>query len=244
MRLPLFCLVGMLFSIGALTAAEVQVGNDKLPQFRPALLGGGATSLINTIDTKALAKQGQKDAAVMFSCSVAKTGEIMWSGAYRGTPDSKPLEEELLRRLAGAKFAPAVYNHQPVDAMFYGTVFFANVKGKPRLRIFSNQEGEELKKESDFISPQPFVGADSGFTGFHYPSDAPVLVRGLVELQMKIDADGNLQELTVGTEEPPLIGLAEAARADFARAKFIPGFRGGQPVATSITLPVFFHPQN
>lgn len=241
----LFCFLGLVLALAIVRAAEVQVqgGNQNLPQFRPALLGSGPNSLINRIDTKALMQAGQKDAAIMFSCSVAKTGEILWSGTYRGTPDSKFLEEEVLKRLADAKFVPAVYNHATVDAIFYGTVFFANINGKPRLRIFSNQEAEELKKESDFISPQPFVGPDSGFSGFHYPEDMPVLVRGVVELALKIDAKGNLQELNVGAEEPPLLGLGEAARADFSRAKFIPAFRNGQPVDSSITLPVFYRPR-
>ena len=238
-------LLGLIFSLHAASAAEVQVQptNEKLPQVRPALLGSGPASLINTIDTQGLLKQGQKNAAVMFSCSVMKTGDIIWSGTYRGTPDSKLLEQEILNRLRTTKFVPAVFNHQPVDAMFYGTVFFANVNGKPRLRIFSNQEGEELKKESDFISPQPFIGPDSGFTGYHYPNDLPVLVSGVVELALKIDATGMLQELTVGTEEPPLLGLDGAARDDFGRARFIPAFRNGQPVASSITLPVFYRPR-
>lgn len=246
MRRFAFCLLALVVTIAGVSAAEVQVqaGNEKLPQYRPAILGSGPTSVINRIDTKALMQQGQKDAAVMFSCSVAKTGEIMWSGTYRGTPNSKLLEDEVLRRLADAKFLPAVYNHQPVDAIFYGTVFFANINGKPRLRIFSNQEAEELKKESDFISPQPFVGPDSGFTGFHYPEGLPVLVKGVVELAMTIDPDGKLQDLTVGAEEPPLVGLGAAALDDFKNARFIPAFRGGQPAASSIKLPVYYKPQN
>ena len=245
MRRFLSAFLGLVFILAAVRAAEVQVqaGNQSLPQFRPALLGSGPDSVINRIDTKMLMQNGQKDAAVMFSCSVAKTGEIMWSGTYRGTPDSKLLEEEVLKRLADAKFVPAVYHHATVDAIFYGSVFFANINGKPRLRIFSNQEAEELKKESDFISPQPFTGADSGFTGFHYPEDMPVLVRGVVELALKIDANGDLLELNVGAEEPPLLGLGDAARGDFNRAKFIPAFRSGQPVASRITLPVFYRPR-
>lgn len=246
MRRLCICLLGVVFSLHAALAAEVQVqpANDKLPQVRPALLGSGPASLINTIDSKGLLKQGQKDAAVMFSCSVAKTGDIIWSGTYRGTPDSKLLDQEVLERLKTTKFVPAIFNHQPVDAMFYGTVFFANVKGKPRLRIFSNQEADELKKESDFISPQPFTGPDSGFTGFHYPTDLPVRVSGVVELNLKIDETGILQQLTIGAEEPPLLGLAGAALVDFSHARFIPAFRNGQPVASSITLPVFYRPRD
>ena len=34
------------------------------------------------------------------------------------------------------------------------------VNGKPRLRIFANQQLNEVDKETDFIDPQPYVGQD------------------------------------------------------------------------------------
>lgn len=182
----------------------------------------------------------------MFSCSVKKTGQVVWSGTYRGTADSKLLEAELQKKLADAKFVPAIYNHSPVDAIYYGTVIFAIVDGKPRLRIFSNQETAELEKENDFIGPQPFFGNESGFAGLHYPSKeyAPVQVNGVVELKMKIDAAGNLEKLTVGAEEPPFLGFADAATKDFSKVKFIPAFRDGKPVACEVTLPVYYTRKN
>ena len=102
---------------------------------------------------------------------------MVWSGIYRGTPDSKLLQQELQKWLAPAtqpKFIPGVYNHQPVDAIYYGTVTFAVIKAKARLRIFSNQETAELEKETDFVGPQPFFGDQTKFTGLHYPADSPV----------------------------------------------------------------------
>src|SRR5207245_8047198 len=107
----------------------------------------------------------------MFSCLVKKDGSVLSVSTYRGTPDSKLLEQEILKKLSAAanpKFIPAIYNHMPVGAIYYGTVTFAIVNDKPRLRIFSNQERAELAKESDFIGPQPFWGGDSKFSGFHY----------------------------------------------------------------------------
>jgi TonB family protein len=129
-----------------------------------------------------------------------------------------------------------------VDAIFYGTVTFRVANGKPRLRIFSNQEADELEKEHDFIGPQPFFGGGSGFTGFHYPPPdaARVVVDGLVQLKMKIDANGNLQEINVVSEEPPFLGFGDAALADFRNAKFIPAYRDGKQVACDVTLPVFY----
>jgi hypothetical protein len=190
-----------------------------------------------------LVAKGQKDAAVMFNCSVLKTGEIGWSTTYRGTADSKLLDQEVFARLRETKFVPAIYNHIAVDAIYYGTVTFAIVDGKPRLRIFSNQETEELKKESDFIGPQPFLGADSKFEGLHYPSDSLTSeLKGIVDLALKVDAAGNMKELRVVKESPPLVGFARAAAEDFRVARFIPAFRNGEPVECSITLPVYYEP--
>ena len=219
---------------------------SKLPQYRPALLGSGPGSLINRIDTKDLLKKGQKDAAVMFTCSVKKTGDVVWSGTYRGTPESGLLEQELFKRLADAKFIPAVYNHLAVDAIYYGTLTFAIINGKPRLRIFSNQETEELKKENDFVGPQPFFGGESRFTGFQYPpaQDSPVLVDGVVELDLQIDATGVLESAKVRSEEPPFLGFADAAIGDVRFARFVPAFRDGKPVACTVTLPIYYKRKN
>ena len=164
----------------------------------------------------------------MFSCLVAPTGDVVRSGAYRGTRGSELLEQELLKRLATGKLIPAVHNHQPVIAVFYGTVKFAVVNGKPRLRIFANQQLSELDKETDFIDPQPFVGQDSKFTGLHYPdTGSTVAVTGLAELALDVDARGNLKNIQVLSEEPPLLGFGDAALSDFDGAKFIPAFRNG-----------------
>jgi TonB family protein len=216
-----------------------------LPEFRPALIGTGPDSLINRIDTADLIRKGQKDGAVMFSCLVAPTGNIARAGAYHGTKGSELLERELLKRLANEKFIPAIHNHQPVIAIFYGTVTFAVVNGKPRLRIFANQQLDELKKESDFIDPQPFVGQDSKFAGINYPETGnTVQVTGVVELALNVDAKGNLKSMQVVSEEPPLLGFGDAAISDFTGAKFIPAFRNGQPVESNVKIPVYYKPSS
>src|SRR5438132_11664821 len=113
----------------------------------------------------------------------------------------------MLKKMSAAtnpKFFPGIYNHMPVDAIYYGTVTFGIVNDKPRLRIFSNQEREELKKESDFIGPQPFWGGDSRFNGFHYPSarSVPVQVDGAAELEVQVDANGSWGDLQVRSGPP------------------------------------------
>src|SRR6187200_3099649 len=242
MRLGTFCIIGLLLT-AELASSQTQKPaspspTPALPEFRPALVGTGPNSLINTIDSADLIKKGQKDAAVMFTCLVAPTGEIARSGTYRGTKGSELLEKEVLKRLANAKFIPAIHNHQPIVAVFYGTVTFAVVNGKPRLRIFANQQLQELDKESDLIDPQPYVGQDSKFTGLHYP-ETPTTVKltGVVELALEVDAAGNLKSMQVVSEEPPFLNFGEAALSDFNGAKFIPAFRDGKPVESNVKIP-------
>ncbi len=260
MRVLALSFAAFLLSWANLLAAEVQVAPPKLaptktpqalsatpaavlPQYRPALLGTGPLSVINRIDTQGLIRKGQKDATLLFCCSVTKTGEIANTWVYRATAESTALEQEVLFCLDTAIFVPAIYNHQPVHVLFYGTVSFKIVNGKPRLRIFANQETEELKKESDFVGPQPFVGRDSKFEGLHYPNDVlTASLSGLVEVALKIDADGNLKELKIVSEYPPLVGFGRAAAEDFRVARFVPAFRDGKPVECSITLPVYYEP--
>jgi len=238
----------VLLSIVDFTWSQVDVPSSQtanLPMYRPVLLGTGPDALINRIDSADLIKQGQKDAAIMFSCLVKKDGAVLSVSTYRGTPDSKLLEKEVLKKMSAAanpKLVPAIYNHIPVNAIYYGTVTFAIVNDKPRLRIFSNQERDELRKESDFIGPQPFWGGDSRFNGFHYPASdsAPVEVDGSAELELKVDATGTLQDLKLLSEQPPFLGFGDAAFEEMSKAKFIPAFRNGKPVECDVKIPVYY----
>jgi len=251
MRLGIFCMIGLLLGVDVTSSETPKPAKPSpspkptLPEFRPALIGTAPNALINTIDTADLIKKGQKEAAVMFSCLVAPTGDVVRSGAYRGTRGSELLEQELLKRLVKAKLIPAIHNHQPVIAIFYGTVKFAVVNGKPRLRIFANQQLDELDKETDFIDPQPYVGQDSKFTGVHYPeTGSAVALTGVVELALNVDATGNLKNMEVVSQEPPLLGFGDAAISDFTGAKFIPAFRGGQPVESNVKIFVYYKPSS
>jgi hypothetical protein len=219
------------------------VKQSDTPAFRPILLGKGPNTLINRIDTQSLIKGGQKDAMVMFTCFVSKTGKMMESALYRPTEHSELLQQELKKRLVDAEFIPAIYNHIPVDAVYYGTVTFVVVNGQaPRLRIFSNQEYPELKKESDFIGPQPVFGEGSHFAGFHYPpaAAAQVPVAGIADIQVRVDDKGNLEWMSVVGEHPPLIGFGAQGLVDLDGAKFIPGFVEGKPIACEVTLPLYY----
>ena len=213
---------------------------EDLPTYRPALIGTSPDAIINRIDENLLLKAGQKKGLIMFFALVDKDGTVKWSSTYRGTPESKLLEQELQRALTNAKMIPAIRNHEPVAVFYYAAVVFQVVDDKPRLRIFANQEASELRTENDFVGPQPCLGGDSKFEGLNYPTNLPVQVSGMVQLLLKIDAAGNLQEKKVMKEDPPLLGFGDAAMADFAKAKFIPAFRNGQPAACQVVLPVYY----
>jgi hypothetical protein len=237
MRVLGFFALALSFIVGVTPSRSAE-----LPRFRPALPGSGPEALINQINTQELLKNGQKEGGVMFCCYIAKSGDVMLSETYRPMPNSDLLKAEVERCLAKVKFFPAIYEHQPVDAVFYGTVTFAIVEGKPHLRIFANQEVDEFTNGTDFVGPQPIIGAGSKFTGTHYPEGANVAIKGLAYLALKIDAAGNLQDLQVANEEPTLSGFGQVAANDFNQAKFIPTFRNGDPVESNILLPVYYQP--
>lgn len=231
-----FCAVVLSLSV----CAGITRGQGN-PQFRPAVLASGADSLINRIDEKALVAAGQKDGAVMFSVLVAKNGQAKQSRIYRAMPGTAALEQELRKRLENAKFAPAIYNHQPVDVILSGTLIFT-ADAKPRLRLLLNQDSEEIKAANDFIAPQPVFGGDSAFTGLDYPSEIPLEINAVVDLLISVDAQGNPREMQVVGEEPPLLGFAQVAAQDFDGVKFIPAFRNGDPTECRTIYPISYQP--
>ena len=243
-----FAALVLFLALAGLSSAQVmEVPSSKtvaLPVFRPILVGQGPDALINQIDTQDLMKKGQKDGWVRFICAVRKNGDVMWSEVFGSAPNSDLLKLELTKRLSAAanpKFIPAVFNHQTVDAIYYGTLTFKVADGKPRLRIFSNQEKNDVEAESNFVAPQPFFGPGSTFSGFHYPDEtARMPVDGVVQVHIKVDARGNFGGGEVVSEEPPFQGFGQAAAKDLHDAAFIPGFRDGQPVDCEVTVPVLY----
>ena len=163
------------------------------------MIGTAPNSLINTIDTADLIKKGQKEAAVMFSCLVAPTGQVVTSGAYRGTRGSELLEQELLKRLVTAKFIPAVHNHEPVIAVFYGTVKFAVVNGKPRLRIFA-KAGDLTRRP--VVAP---VRQDPDGNGGPPPDVRSLAMDEVLVPMVVVDADGRVVQATAAART--LFGL-------------------------------------
>src|SRR2546423_2815316 len=175
----------------ALIAARL-VGAENLPDMRPALVGSGANALVNLINTKHLMERGVTHGALFFYASVHPNGFPAYSKVWGITKETEPLRDELRQRLSQARFVPAVYNHRPVYAGFYGTLTFSVVDGKPHVRVFANQELSELQKESDFVAPQPLTipGHIYDFTKVKEPfgpwmnEDKP----GVAEMSLNIDA--------------------------------------------------------
>ncbi len=228
------------FLIVLVAAVACSARGQALPEFRPAVLGSGPESLINRIDADALIKKGQKDGAIMFCSQVDKSGQVLASWTYRKTADTDALEEELTNTLKGVRFPPAIYEHQPVGVLLFASVFFS-AANTPHVHIYLNQDGNELRAKSDFIAPQPVFGADSKFTGLHGPTtEMPVLVTAIVDLGLKVDDKGNLQELHVLEESPPLLGFGNSAEENFRGAKFIPAFRSGAPDESTTSVPICY----
>jgi hypothetical protein len=213
---------------------------ETLPEYRPALLGRGRLSLVNLIDTESLMKRGQGDAIVMFSCGVNTLGKGYSMEVYRTSPNSELLQKEILGRIVQAQFEPAVYRHSPVGVWIDGTVSFFITKGKPHLRILLNQEEADLKRGSDFISPQfAFVPGNPAFRGVYWPPGAPGH-EGVGAVTMDVDATGKVLSARVAYEHPPGLGFGKAVAGPIRDALFIPGFRNGKAVSCRFTWSVFF----
>jgi len=213
---------------------------EALPEMRPALLGHHKRSLINLINADALMKRGQGDAIVMFSCGVSALGFGYGMQVFRGTPKSEALQQELLGRARQAQFEPAVYGGVKRGAWIDGTVVFAIVDGKPRVRIFLNQEESELNRNTDFIAPQlVFLPGNTKYKGFRYPPAAPG-VAGVGSVTVDMDAGGKVQGVKVAYEHPPNLGFGVATAGPMRYADFIPAFRNGKPTACRFTTSVVF----
>lgn len=231
----LLCLV-LFLSLASAVSAQ-----PKRTQFRPAVLGSGADSLVNRIDLKELEKKGQKAGAVMFCAVVTPTGEAGSAWTYRAMPETEALEEELNKKLQDAKFTPPLYNYQPVTVLLFATVLYSPTT-KPRLQILLNQDPQAIKDQSDLIAPQPVVGGDSKFDGLT-PPPTEVPLTAVVDLALKVNREGTLEDARIIAEEPPLLGYGSAALADLQGAKFIPAFRSGDPDAIEIVQPICYKPE-
>ena len=207
-------------------------GAQSLPERRPALLGSGPESLVNLIDAGELMKNGQEDAWVMFNFTVGVDGRAGQVVLYRVSPGADLLKREVSRNLKRAKFIPAIYMGRLTSAGVFGTAIFVAKNGRPHLRIYENQEMEELKRGSDFIAPQTIRSPYS-----FYPNRAGYLGLGAtVQIRLRVEADGTTTEVKALSSTRPEENFASNAESFIRRSTFLPGYRNGRPVASVITF--------
>jgi hypothetical protein len=152
MRPIAFFLIAFLSIVGF---AELEAAE---PRLRPALIGNGPKALINLIDTKKLMEKGQGNGLLSFQCFVSSTGLLANAVTFRATPGSEALDSEVNSALWRCRFIPAIYNGKYVEVVFIGTALFVVADGKPHLRIYANQNRDDIAKGNDFIAPQLIVG--------------------------------------------------------------------------------------
>ena len=223
-----------------LAAWAPQAFAQALPKYRPALPAQGKRSLVELIDTKRLMAQGQGTAILMFETGVTKSGRTYDSRTYRESPGAEKLRKEVMSKLDMALFEPAVVNNVYVTAYVQGTVNFFVKDGKPHLRVFLHQEDEALLSGQDFVAPQfAFVPGRPQYRGMYTP-DITSGQSGLAVLQIDVDADGNVQGTKVKHEHPPGQGFGARVATDVRDARFVPGFRNGNPVACRFNWTMIF----
>ncbi len=210
----------------------VKLSAQSAPQFRPALLAPGPRSLVELIDGQGLVRRKQGNGLIMFQCGVSQLGFAYGVVTYRETPDTRALRDEVLVKLDRAEFRPALVNGVPTAILLHGTVMFAVIDGKPRVRVFLNQEDGELKAGNDFIAPQLILNYGTKFKRIEWPRQAGGN-SGTVSIRYSVSTAGVASSPQVDYEHPPRMGFASAVLRATEEAPFIPAFRNGRPVAAS-----------
>ena len=228
-------------ALAVFSALPVNLPAEDLPERRPALIGSGPSSLVNSIDAQALFQKGQRDAWVMFECGVAGDGIVFGSDFFTASPDSGLLKDEVRRRLRQTTFIPAVYNHKRTSAWFAGTVVFVVANARPHLRVYANQDFDEIKRGADFVAPQWIYVPNHNVSNWpHFPSVARHdEAAGVVKLRHSVDANGKTTDLQV-ISEPPGYQLGDYLKKVLPLLDYSPGYRNGKPIATTYTLTWWF----
>lgn len=235
------CATYFILTLSLLLSSELVA--EVLPDRRPALVGNGPGSLVNLIDSEGLFRKGQRDAWVMFEAAILPDGIVRPSEFSTFSPDSQLLRNEVRRRLRQSWFMPAVYDGRRTYAWFAGTVVYVVANGRPHLRVYANQELDEIKRGTDFLAPQLIsVPRQQFIPGFpDYPSRAyHGTTGGVVKLRHSVDADGKTTDVQVISERPTGYKFGETAAKMVRLLNFLPGYRNGRPAATTYTLNWWF----
>jgi hypothetical protein len=201
--------------------------------YRPALVGNGPKSLVNLIDRQKLVEKGQRDGVVMFDAAVDDdaSGSVTWIWCH-ASPEAKALKAEVEKELLHASFVPAMIDGKRVSVEMHGTAMFTVRDGRPYLKVFANQDPDELARQSDYIQPQMLVDSED------WEDARPMLevVRlharaGHAVLSITVDGEGNVRDRHLVREEPGGLNIGAAAMKTYSTARFTPGFRNGKAVA-------------
>jgi hypothetical protein len=227
--------------LAGLSLGVARLPAENLPQIRPALIGSGPGSLVNLVDAQALFQKGQRDAWVMFECGVAGDGVVYGSDFFTASPDSRLLKNEVRQRLRQTRFIPAVYNHKRTSAWFAGTVLFVVTNGQPHLRVYANQDLDEIKRGADFVAPQFITVPNKNVSDFpRFPTEAGRdYAAGVVKLRHSVDANGKTTDVQV-ISEPTGYQVGDFLKKALPLVDFTPGYRNGRPTATTYTLTWWF----
>ena len=238
MRASVFCLIVLLL-IPAFADSRAAA-----PRFQPALVGNGPNALINLIDEKKLMEKGQREGLLNFQCLVSTSGQPGNPVTFRATPGSAALEEEVMSALRHCRFIPAVYGGKPTEVLFLGTVLLLIADGKPHLRVYANQNHEDVARGNDFIAPQLVTETAHKMSRLQDEVGKARIYhqKGVVELATTVDSNGNQKHIKVLSEDPPGFNFGKTALEVLWGAKYIPGFRNGRPVDSTFTQYDWFFP--
>lgn len=206
-------------------------------QVRPALVGNGPEALTNLISTEKIASKGGGDALVMFQCGVKQDGRAVGGITFRESANAKPLASEVRKGMEHCRFVPALYNGKPFAVMFAGTAVCFMADGKPHLRIFANQNPDDVKQQRDFIAPQLIIGTDNWKAAKQeIERYRDLLESGFAEASIDVDTSGVVKDIKIISEKPKNLRFGAATIIEYQHARFIPGFRNGKPVACNFVL--------
>ncbi len=209
-------------------------------QFKPATIDGGPEAVMKFVKVQKLMERGQKDAVVMFDRVVltdksiaihALTTEITYA-----SPGSGLFQDALLHALDAAYFTPALVDGKPTQVAFNGAATFSIKDGKPQLRVYANQEPNEIAAGHDFIAPQAIMTREKQPSVWEKELyNAKVLhKKGAAILSVSVDAAGKPTDVKVVSENPTGFNFGAAAARLTRESKFIPAFRDGKPVSCTV----------
>jgi TonB family protein len=184
---------------------------------------GGMNALTQKIVYPPEAKSAGIEGKVLVSFVVDEKGRVNSPSILKS--DNDLLSGAALKAVSQLEFSP-------------GKIAGKKVKVKMILPIvFKLDEKDKAAVEDTF--PFPVGGMESLMKKIVYPETAVKnKIEGKVMIKAVIDADGNVQEVTILKSVGS--GCDEAAVTAVKATKFTPGKKNGQPVQCEITIPVMF----